>query len=56
MSKLSEGQVREIHKLYATGDFTQDHLSKLYNVAGSAISRIITGVRWKHIYKELYGD
>lgn len=56
MSKLSEGQVREIHKLYATGDFTQDYLSKRYNVAGSAISRILTGFRWKHIYKELYGD
>lgn len=56
MSKLSEEQVREIHKLYSVGEVTQESLSKLYNVAGSAISRILTGVRWKHVYKELYGE
>lgn len=55
MSKLSEEQVREIHKLYSTGEVTQEYLSKLFNVAGSAISRILTGTRWKHVYKELYG-
>ena len=56
MSKLTEVQVREIHRLYSLGNITHADLSKVYSVQGSAISRILTGVRWKHIYDELYGD
>lgn len=55
-SKLTEVQVREIHQLYSLGNITQEVLSKTYKVRSSAISRILTGVRWKHIYDELYGD
>lgn len=55
-AKLTELQVREIHSLYAGGNVTQEYLASLYGVVGSAISRILTGVRWNHIYKELYGD
>lgn len=55
-AKLTELQVREIHSLYSRGNITQEYLAGLYGVASSAISRILTGVRWNHIYKELYGD
>lgn len=55
-AKLKEIQVREIHKLWKSGEVTQEYLSNLFGVAGSAISRIVNGHRWNHIYKELYGD
>lgn len=55
-AKLKEVQVREIHKLWKTGEVTQEYLSNMFGVAGSAISRIVNGVRWRHVYDELYGD
>lgn len=54
-SKLKESEVREIHKLWSTGEVTQEYLSKKFGIAGSAISRIVNGVRWRHIYNEIYG-
>lgn len=55
-AKLKEVQVREIHKLWKSGEVTQEYLSNMFGVAGSAISRIVNGVRWRHVYDELYGD
>ena len=55
-AKLKEVQVREIHKLWKSGEVTQEYLSTMFGVASSAISRIVNGVRWRHVYDELYGD
>lgn len=55
-AKLKEVQVREIHKLWKSGEVTQEYLSNMFGVASSAISRIVNGVRWRHVYDELYGD
>lgn len=55
-AKLKEVQVREIHKLWKSGEVTQEYLSSMFGVASSAISRIVNGVRWRHVYDELYGD
>ena len=54
-AKLKESEVREIHKLWKSGEVSQQYLSDMFGVAGSAISRIVNGVRWNHIYKELNG-
>ena len=54
-SKLKESEVREIHKLWKTGEVTQGYLSEKFDTASSAISRIVNGVRWRHIYNEIYG-
>lgn len=55
-AKLKEVQVREMHALWQTGNVTQTYLSKKFEVASSAVSRILNGVRWKHVYEELYGN
>lgn len=55
-AKLKEFQVREIHELWRSGEVTQEYLSSMFGVASSAISRIVNGVRWNHIHKEIYGD
>src|SRR5690606_17278864 len=55
-AKLKEIEVREIHRLWKSGEVTQEYLSNVFGVAGSAISRIVNGVRWRHVYDELYGD
>lgn len=54
-SKLKESEVREIHRLWQTGDVTQEYLAVKFGIMGSAISRIVNGIRWRHIYNELYG-
>lgn len=55
-AKLTEKEVREIHKLYSEGGVSQAYLGKLFNVRDSAISRILNGIRWKHVYDDLYGN
>ena len=43
---LNDEKVSEIRDLYATGNYTQKHLSKIYVIDQSSISRIINGKRW----------
>jgi len=50
-STLKEKQVIQIHMLKKLG-FKNIELSKKYNVSQIVISRIKTGKRWKHIYKQ----
>lgn len=54
-AKLKEVEVREIHRLWKTGEVSQKYLSDIFGVASAAISRIVNGVRWRHIYEELHG-
>lgn len=46
-AKMTWAQVREIRRLYATGDWTHQALADRYGVARRTISHIISGNRWK---------
>jgi Mor family transcriptional regulator len=44
--KLSPAKVNNIRKLYQTGLFTHEQLSKKYNVSRGHITKIINQKRW----------
>jgi hypothetical protein len=48
-AKLVEAQVREIRKLYETGEYTQTELAEKYGVSRKGISHIINRTTWAHI-------
>lgn len=48
-SKLTQEQVLEIRKLYATGNYTQRQLADMFNVDQTLISQIVNRKIWKHI-------
>ena len=48
-AKLTEDNVREIRRLYATGQFTQQDLALKFGVAQSVISDIVKRRKWKHV-------
>ena len=48
-AKLTESDVLEIRRLYATGDYTQKELSIKFNVNQQTISKIILRKLWKYI-------
>lgn len=54
-AKLKEVEVREIHDLWASGEVTQEYLSQKFGVRTGTISRIVNGIRWRHIYNQLHG-
>jgi hypothetical protein len=49
LAKLNESQVREIRRLYATGNFTQRKLALQYGVTAQTICKIVRRKIWKHI-------
>jgi len=48
-AKLTDDKVREIRRLYATGNFTQQELALKFGVAQSVISDIVKRKKWKHV-------
>ena len=48
-SRLTEEQVVQIRREYATGRFTQAALARKYVVGPTAICRVVSGKRWKHL-------
>jgi hypothetical protein len=48
-AKLTEDNVREIRRLYATGNFTQRELALHFGVSQKAIWQIVLRTRWKHV-------
>lgn len=48
-SKLTDAQVIEIRKRYASGELAQRPLALAYGVAHSLIGAIVTGKRWTHL-------
>jgi DNA invertase Pin-like site-specific DNA recombinase len=48
-AKLTEDDVREIRRLYATGNFTQRELALEFGIARSAIGKIVRRQAWKHV-------
>lgn len=51
-AKLSEVQVAEIRRLYATGDWTHRELARTFKIGKSAINDIIQEHTWKAQGKE----
>lgn len=49
MAKLTEDNVREIRRLYATGNFTQRELALRFGVSHATIGRIVRREIWKHV-------
>ena len=48
-AKLAENQVRKIHRLFATGRYTQSELGRMFNVTHSTVHQIVHGRAWKHL-------
>ena len=51
-SKLDDGKVRRIHTLSESG-FSQAKIAKTCGVAQSTVWKILKGMRWEHIYREV---
>jgi len=49
MAKLTEDDVREIRRLYATGEFTHRELAVRFGVNNATICRIVLRKNWKHV-------
>jgi len=48
-AKLHDDKVREIRRLYATGEFTLHELGLRFGVSDRTISKIVRRQTWKHI-------
>jgi predicted XRE-type DNA-binding protein len=48
-SKLTDGRVREMRRLYATGSFSQDRLGRMFGIDQTTVSGIVRGKCWKHV-------
>jgi len=48
-AKLTEDQVREIRRLYATENFTQQELALKFGVSRRMVSDIVRRKTWKHV-------
>lgn len=46
---LTDSKVLEIRRLYATGEYSQTKLSKIYGVNQTTIGRAINSKAWKHL-------
>lgn len=48
-AKLTEADVKEIRKLFATGNYTKQKLSDLFGVVRSVIGKIVNNQLWTHV-------
>jgi hypothetical protein len=48
-AKLTRGDVRQIRKLYKTGDHTQAELGEMFGVSQPNIGYIVRREHWKHV-------
>jgi len=48
-AKLTEDDVREVRRLYATGKFTQRELALKFDVSQMIVYRIVRRKAWKHV-------
>jgi hypothetical protein len=51
-SKLSEIDVREIHRLWLTGEWTKTALAAKYSVTRTSVFLIVSGKNWKELRDE----
>lgn len=54
-AKLTEGQVREIRRLYASGGISQTKLGEKFQVAQTLISHIVQRKIWAHLDEGAHG-
>jgi hypothetical protein len=52
VAKLNIEDVRQIHTLHKTGNYTLKQLGNMFKVTHAMISHILTGARWKDVYEE----
>jgi len=48
-AKLTEDQVREIRRLWATGNFSQRKIARQFVISNVAVSKIVRRQTWTHI-------
>lgn len=48
-SKLSDVDVREIRRIYAVGELSQNGLAARFKIGQSTISEILLGKKWTHV-------
>jgi hypothetical protein len=53
--KLTSEQVMEIHRLHATGAYTQTELGRRFGVSEALIRFIVRGERWPEEYELFHG-
>lgn len=49
MAKLKENQIDQIRAMYASGKFSQNFISKKFEVSQTAISHITRAATWRHV-------
>jgi hypothetical protein len=49
LSKLTDQDVINIRRFYATGNYSSRRLSRIYNMSKSSILDIVSGYTWKHL-------
>lgn len=49
MAELDDNKIREIRRLYNTGDYTGTKLGEMFGVTASNISCVIKRKTWKHV-------
>lgn len=52
MSRLNERDVREMRRLYASGDYSYSQLADRWDVATMTAYRAVTGETWSHLDNE----
>lgn len=50
-AKLTEFDVKQIYKIYETGEFTQQEIAVAYGVCRQSINNIILYKTWNHIWR-----
>lgn len=53
MAKLTEKQVKDMWRLWNTGDYSKAALSRKFGVGKGTVREILTGKSWRHIYQEV---
>lgn len=48
-AKLTDNNIREILRLYATGEFRQVDLGRMFGVSQGNIGKVVRGEQWKHV-------
>lgn len=49
-AKITEADVAEIRRAYAAGGITQQVLADRYGIKQWAVSKIVNGIAWHHVY------
>jgi len=52
-AKLTELQVRDIHRLYRAGGVTQRQIAADFGLSLATVGFILTGRRWAHVYNQI---